>query len=243
MTLEEFVLSNDGLVKKIAGHYYGICSDYGIEFEDLYQVGCLALIEKYKNYNSTKGNVSTYATYVIKSAILNYINSNNSITYIPKNMMAFSLYVQNKNLEFYQNNGRYMTDEEILSFIKNSDYVAYKKNIELVETLQELINYHLKTESVSLNTLVNIDGEQKELVNCIIANYNLEESIISKMNCDEILDIIRDRISFYGVVCGILGLDGEIPQTRYQLAEKYGTCQQNIDKKYKKALKKIRKNI
>ena len=85
--------------------------------------------------------------------------------------------------------------------------------------------------------------EEKELIDCIIANYNLENAVISKMNCDEILDIIRDRISFYDVVCKTLGLDGETPQTREQLAKKYGTCQQNIDKKYKQALKKIRKNM
>ena len=243
MTLEEFVLNNEGLVKKIAQHYYGICHDYGIEFDDLYQVGCLALIEKYKNYSEAKGNASTYANYVIKSAILDYINSNNAVTYVPKNKILFSIYIQNKNIEFYKLNGRYMTNEEILSLIKDSHYVAYKKNMELVEELQELTKYHLKTESVSLNTIIDTNEEEVELINYVRTSYNLEDSVISKMNCDEILDIIRDRVSCYGVVCGILGLDGEIPQTRYQLAEKYGTCLQNIDKKYKQALKKIRKNI
>lgn len=107
----------------------------------------------------------------------------------------------------------------------------------MLEKLLEINKYHLKTEQISLNTL--IDEETGETVlDYIRTGYGMENSVISKMNCENILASIIDETVNYDIVIETLGLNDEIPKTREELAEKHGISYQRIDKKYKKAYKK-----
>ena len=45
ISIEEFILKNDALIKFFVNFYYNKVSEFGIEFEDLYQAGVLSLIE------------------------------------------------------------------------------------------------------------------------------------------------------------------------------------------------------
>ena len=242
MTREEFILSNKNLVLSIARYYYGICREFGIEFEDLRQVGYLALAEKYGNYDEKKGKASTYAVCVIQSAMINYINFNNSITHMPKNFSYFANIIANRNQEFYLTNGRYMTKEEILDMMKNIKYVNYKRTMDLVEKVLEVNNHHLKKDQLPLNEV--IDEETGEtFMDYIRTSYNMEDAFLSQMNCENILANIINEPRNYDIVTETLGLNDGIPKTREQLAEKYYTSEQVIDKKYKKSLGKLKAKV
>ena len=242
MTKEEFILSNKNLVYFIARYYYGIGCDFGIEFEDLIQVGYLALVEKYDNYDEKKGKTSTYAGCIIKSAMIDYINFNNSITYMPKNFSYFANIIANRNQEFYLTNGRYMTKEELLDVMKNSKYVNYKRTMDLVEKVLEVNNHHLRKDPLPLNEV--IDEETGEtFMDYIRTSYNMEDAILSQMNCENILDNIINEPRNYDIVTETLGLNDGIPKTREQLADKYYTSKQVIDKRYKKSLGKLKVKV
>ena len=60
ISLEDFIKVNHGFLCQLANYF---CQTYvpGLEFEDLYQVGCLALVEKYDEYNPDKGAISTFS--------------------------------------------------------------------------------------------------------------------------------------------------------------------------------------
>ena len=55
-----------GLVKSIAAKFVR----KGFDFDDLYGIGCVALLEAGNSYDSTKGSFSTWATKIIQQSIL-----------------------------------------------------------------------------------------------------------------------------------------------------------------------------
>ncbi len=63
---EEFIEKNLGLVHSCAGRFKG----RGIEYDDLYQAGCLGIIKAYNGFDSERGlQFSTYAVPVILGEI------------------------------------------------------------------------------------------------------------------------------------------------------------------------------
>lgn len=62
------------LVRKILRNYVSLSNDLGIELKDLFQEGCLGLVEAKNNFRENKNvDFSVYATYWIKKYILGAI--------------------------------------------------------------------------------------------------------------------------------------------------------------------------
>ncbi len=53
--MEDIISNNEWLIKAIAKKFYNV------EWEDLYQAGCLGLIKAYNNYHEENGKFSSYA--------------------------------------------------------------------------------------------------------------------------------------------------------------------------------------
>lgn len=51
MNQEELFDKIKDLIKKMANDYYKYTKELGIEFDDLYQEGCQAFLDKYKEYD------------------------------------------------------------------------------------------------------------------------------------------------------------------------------------------------
>jgi DNA-directed RNA polymerase specialized sigma subunit len=119
MNMEEYILKNEVLVKFLVNFYYNKVSEFGIEFDDLYQAGVLSLVESYYKYDSTKSSVSTFAYLNIKYGICEFINKNICLTYIPELIINISSNLNSKRREFQSQNGRDMNFSEMLFFLKN----------------------------------------------------------------------------------------------------------------------------
>lgn len=254
ISLEEFINQNQGFLHNLAS-FYSNTNELGIEFEDLYQVGCLALIEKYNSYDKEKGSMSTYSYWVIKGAMLNYINSNNTITYVPIQLNTLLINLTKKNSEFYKSNGRNMNNKEILDYLKTLDFVKHKITPELVTKLKKIYKYHLKNSLSSLDDAnhnylskidYNTDVEIKIPIikDSIDSNYDLEEEVINKIRCEEILKMCHDISEIdYEVIVELYGFNGHTHKTTIELAEKCGVTPQRISQRHIKTLKKIRDNL
>ena len=243
---------NRGLIYQLATKYYHTAYIYGIEFDDLFQVGCLALTEKYLDYDPNKGKISTFAYHVISGAILCYLSKNCTITHIPMNLVYLARKLAQENIQFYKKNLRYMTEEEIISFLKNLYGVSYYRNIkELIDILNQINFYHYNDSAYSLDDpitnydtsedfydLENIKPTVKDL---LVADFDMEEEIINRVNLETFLNSLnylsyREKETFIE----ILGLRDEIPKTRRFLAENENISFQAIDQRYKKTLQKVR---
>lgn len=92
--ITEVIIQNQKLIYKIA-HYF----DNGQNIEDLFQVGCIGLIDAYDNYNPSYGTkFTTYAYSYIMGEMKKYIRENKNIK-ISKEMVKLSLKIESaKNL-------------------------------------------------------------------------------------------------------------------------------------------------
>lgn len=255
ITLEEFIEMNRGFLYKLATKYSHSTYILGIEFDDLYQAGCLALIEKFPQYNVTKGTLSTFSHIVIRGAMLNYIRVNSTCTNVANDLLYLTNVLYNKNELFYMMNGRYMTLKEQKEWANQLEIASYKDRNELVKWLNIINLYHLKHNTCSIEDTIEIfsdeliaflpDGQFPDIVDNYdssnLTTEDVEDMIISKIYIEEFIasiDYLSERDK--DIWIERVGLYDNIPKTCLFLAEKYSITQQRIDQIYKRATEKIK---
>lgn len=255
ITLEQMLENSKGLIYQIAKRYYLMTNRYGIEFDDLYQVGCLALIENYPDYDPSKGAVSTFVYFIIRGAILNYLNANCTITHIPNDLHLLSQKLAKENIQFHKKNGRYMTEEEQILLLKKIPCSSkYQDLKQLLKDLNKIILYHYRDSVYALDDLIiNFDtsGNTYELMehnptigDLLVADFDIEEEAIFKVDLERFLDSLyyltdREKKTFIE----ILGLRDGICKTGQFLSVKENVSRQAIDQRYQKALTKIKQRV
>ena len=105
-----------GFVRSIATRFQG----RGVEFEDLYQLGCLGLTKAAKLFDeSKKVKFTTFAFTYIVGEIKMFLRNNNSIK-ISRRLKDNYVKCAKLSSEFYDKEGRSPSVEE-LSYITNID--------------------------------------------------------------------------------------------------------------------------
>lgn len=251
LSLEELYQKNQGFLYRLAKYYEDCCNELGIELEDLYQVGCLALCNNYHKYDSSKGALSTFTHGVIRYAMLNYIKDNSTVTHIPTDLYTISRRYANQNISFYKIQGRKMTEQEQLEWISKLKLKKYySDNNNAVKMLNTINKFHYKNCVDSLEEeFKNYDNndESEEILDTslikdlIIDECSMEDEIISKVDLVNFLNSLsylkRKELNTFLERLGLV--DGE-PKTLEMLAEKENISFQAISKRYKKTLVKIR---
>ena len=207
---------NLSLVKKIASSYCGINN---IEFDDLYQVGTIGLMEAIKLYDASRGYAfSTYAVYWIKKFIRNYIIENKRTIKIPK-LMQEKMYKIEKLVEkFEQEEGHSLSVYEI------SEKVGV--SFELLES------YYANMHPVeSINKSVSKDPESEELVFILRDEKDSYQELFDQMFMDDFLNTLRKKFDAkkFDIFCrrnALLGYDRK--QTLLEIATFYGVTHQSI---------------
>ena len=106
---EKFIVNNLGLVHSIANRF----RNRGIDYDDLYQAGCVGLIKAADNFDKTKGFAfSTYAVPVIMSEIKRLFRDDGTIK-VSRSLKEKSLKVQKIKEKFLSNNFREPTINEL----------------------------------------------------------------------------------------------------------------------------------
>ena len=255
ITREEFALKFNGYVKTIAKHYCDAVGDIRIEYDDLCQVGYLALMEGYDKYDSSKSSPSTYAHMIIRYKVLRYITDNRSVTHVPHDLQALSVRLARKRAEYYTVNGKQMSINDMIKCLENTHNFNYEVNLKLIKLLLIIEKYHKNTHEYSFEdkidnydafSLTYLDNDEFAYINDIIKdNYNLEDEIIKNNELEEIKSYLEDNFDEMDIDIfkETLGLTDEIPKTRRVLGEKYGITPQAIDLRYKKVLNNVRRNF
>ena len=79
--IDALLENNGGIIAKISNKYLGVCSNTGIEFDDLFNSGVLGLMYAAEKYNfdiDNKAQFITYAVHYINRYILTCINGRSS---------------------------------------------------------------------------------------------------------------------------------------------------------------------
>jgi|TARA_Y100000310_G_scaffold335637_1_gene418158 RNA polymerase primary sigma factor len=221
-SIEKLVCSNLKFGLTMAGRYIG----KGVPLEDLISYANLGLIKAAKRFDGSLGyKFITYAVWYIKQQILTAINENGEIK-IP-NFQA----IQNKRIDFfkenfYANNGKYPTPEEI------------SKNLKLKEKIIENYKYSKKN-------IKPFNDNEKELIynQIIFKGKTPEENLIEKEKIEKINEALEEILTKKEreIISMKFGFHGE-PMTLQEIGEKYNLSGERIRQIKERALEKIRRN-
>ena len=237
MTRSDFFENNENYIKKLVLDYYIRYHYFGIEYNDLYQTAVLEVLSRFDDYDSSRGAVTTFITFVVRSALIKYVNENLAITHIPYELIENSKKLFMKQEQFFLENGREMTYEEMIKFI--DDYTKNSANTKYVNKLLNINEYYLRGKVLDIDEELCTEDEIVEdiiaLRDTIPSGENIEEEVVSKLIAIGVLRYLYkiEPINYDLFIENIGIIDGNEKKIR-DIAEERNTSFQNIQQKLKR---------
>ena len=187
-----------GLVKAISLRFI----NRGVDFDDIYQIGCVGLLKAAEKYNENLGyKFSTYAFNVISGEIKMFLRNNSMIKISRKLKDIYFVCVKAQN-EYMTEKGRSPTITELSeitgidkadildAYDANSNYLSiYDKTNDdryIVDFLVENKNNNL-TESFEFEDMISLLDEKSKTVLRLRIKYDKTQTEISKiMNLSQV---------------------------------------------------------
>ncbi|MGB9856570.1 MAG: sigma-70 family RNA polymerase sigma factor [Dictyoglomaceae bacterium] len=213
--LEKIVKRNSNLVYYWAQKF----SNCDEPLEDLVQVGYLGLIKAIQNYDSKKGEFSTYASFCILGEINHYLRDKVLQIKIPRTVKKLIFEMENFIYEFFQKENRIPTVEEI----------AKKLNLKESAVL-ELFKARSALYSLSLDDELEIDLNKLKSERLVSFQLPIEDKIALEQAISSLPEI-QKKIIYYIFYYDL---------TQSEIAKKLKISQSQVSKLLKCALKKLK---
>ncbi len=205
LELKKLIISNQNLIYSIASKFRG-------DMEDLFQVGCIGLINAYKNYDERfETKFTTYAYPYIFGEIYKYVLQNKNIK-INQDMAKLSMAISKAHDFLCQQYNREPTDIELSNFLE----VPINKLAE-VRNSMEVISLDDDRKDIDLYNFIPSELINEDLI--------LLKDAIAKLQKDE-RDLILKRY-FYNM-------------TQSEIAELLGINQVKVSREESRVLSKLR---
>ncbi len=224
---DKFLQDNMGLVISIVNKF----STFNVEFDDLFQEGCLGLLKAIDKFDVEMGyKFSTYAIWWIRHYVSRYIQKTGRTIRIPVSKQEQLIRYKKKTQELEQKLNKNLTTDDI------SKHLNISKN--------KVLEYELLlNEIVSLNQYVS-PNEEYELINVIpdektdIENLHLEDSMI--LDVRRVFENSNLNEREKDILINRFGLYGNDEQVLKDLGDKYHVSKERIRKIQEDSLKKLR---
>ncbi|MGI6280268.1 MAG: sigma-70 family RNA polymerase sigma factor [Acutalibacteraceae bacterium] len=160
---DEFIKENLKLVHSICKRFVG----KGIDYEDLYQTGCIGLVKAYDNFDRERGLCfSTYAVPVIMGEIRRLFRDGGSIK-VSRSIKELGIKIAKEKNKFEQKHCRQPTVSELAEML----------NV----TPEEITEASLAAQSTVSLTYEGEDG----ICECDLPTVSTEDEISDKLNLSE----------------------------------------------------------
>ena len=225
-----FIESNLKLVILVARYY----RQYA-DFQDLIQCGNIGLIEACDKFDIEKGyKFSTYATWWIRREMIVFLNNNHPFK-LPRGVYFMISKIKKIELDMINANVP-VTSKEI----------SIRTGIPLSK-VEYLRKVSLNVESI--DAPISVDDDSSTVSDFISADIDIEEDIISKLNRQEVYDIVLDMIKDGFIKkreADILlmrnGFINDKVYTFEEIGRKYNITKQRVEQIYTKTLRRIRRS-
>lgn len=182
------IKSNLRLVAKISLKYIGA----EIPFRDLFNYGVEGLIIATSKYDINQDvKFSTYAYFWIKQSIIRSIENESKIVRIPSHLFQTYKVIKKMEMEYYQENGIFPSDEYLVTIFNNKNY-KYKLTIDALNKLR------VYSETTSLNNVIKATegNEDTEILDFVQEEnqYSVEQLFENTFNTNLIKDILEGNI-------------------------------------------------
>ena len=175
---EEYIVSNIALVHSIANRFKG----RGIDYDDLFQAGCLGLVRAVDNFDESKGFAfSTYAVPVIMGEIRRLFRDGGSIK-VSRSLKDKALKVKAKQSAF---ESKYLRAPTISELCELCGFDMGEMN-EILEVMEPVRSLSVIIDENSEETDIPVDDTDR-----LFDNLSISEAM-AKLNAQEQL-IIRLR--------------------------------------------------
>lgn len=200
------------------------------EIEDLFQEGTIAVLKAIKTFDISRNcKFSTYALWIIRQAVIRYVENNGRTIRIPVHMLYFIEKVKTTKKELEGKYGIKPTVEDIAYELNTSP----KKIIQALESDKDLI---------SLESKISKD-EDREFSNFIPSKTYTDDEAIENIKKEEVYNFVNNsrlskrekEIIFlrYGLIDG-----GK--RTLQEVGKIFGLTRERIRQIEKKSLKRLR---
>ena len=226
---KKFIESNLRLVVSIAKQYSG----KGLSFLDLVHEGNYGLIKAVDRFDPERGyKFSTYATWWIKEAILDFIYANCKMVKLPDEVYSSMKKVRKATEEL----------EKALKREPTLDEIADKMGLSYKEVLKI---YNYEKEVTSLNSKIG-DDEDTEVVDFIPSNDDVEDVVVKDSLKDAINNLL-DKCNLskreIDVLTYLYGLNSKSKLSLEQIGKKLSLTRERIRQIQAGALNKIRHSV
>lgn len=214
LTREEKIENNIGLVHSIAARFKG----RGVDYEDLFQNGCVGLIKAVDNFDESKGFAfSTYAVPVIMGEIKRIFRDGGAIK-VSRSLKEKAIKAQSVRDKFIKTNLREPTVGELAQLLD----VSAEETAEILNVITPMLSLNSFGEDGESTIDIPID-ESDQLFDRISVSQ-----LLSHLSSDE--QVLIDCRYFKGC-------------TQAATAEKLGISQVQVSRREKAILKKLRKLV
>ena len=223
----EVITKNLRLVISEAKKYVGS----GMDFLDLIQEGNIGLIKAIAKFDIAKGyRFSTYATWWIKQAITRSILEKRRTVKIPAHQENRIKLLKDYNNEYYRDNGKYPTKEEIATYL-HWDKNVVENTISMAKTKMVLLSTPISDDSD--DELVDFIEDKDEIdADKIIFSKQILEAIENSNLTEREKEILYLRFGIY---------DGEY-RTLEAIGKIFNVTRERIRQIEYKACRKLRRN-
>lgn len=210
--MEELIVNNSALIYSIAKYFKDYCS-----IDDLYQAGCIGMINAYKNYNEELNvKFTTYAYTYILGEMKKLVGENKTLK-IPRNMRILNLKIEKAKILLTQ---ELMREPSVLELSNYLDVPPFIIN-DAINSSNTIYSIDKNINDEAKNTLGDIIPDNENVLDTVILN-----DLLSKLTPFE-KDLIEKRYMY--------------DYTQQELAEMYNISQVQVCRKEAKALVKMRK--
>lgn len=214
---EEMIEKNMGLVHACAHRFQG----RGIEYEDLFQAGCMGLIKATDAFDWDRGvRFSTYAVPVILGEMRRLFRDGGTVK-VSRTLKELSMRVMRERDKFYTQNGREPTVLELAQQMEES-----------VEDIVEAIG--AAAPAISLTGTDEEDGQNSQMD---IPVESEEERITDLLALKQAMGILQAKDRSLIVFRYFQG------KTQTETAKLLGMTQVQVSRREKKILQSMRQNL
>ena len=218
---EELYIKNAALVRSIVKRFIG----RGIDYEDLYQLGCMGLVKAVNNYDDSYGvRFSTYAVPLIMGEIRRFLRDDGSIKVSRpvKEVFAKAMAAKEKLL-------MKLGYEPGIEDIANEIECAPEDIIQAMEASKM---------PASLNAAINEDGSREmTLSDCIETGADESNCAIDRILLQNLLKELSSRER------KIIILRYFLENTQSEIAKMMGISQVQVSRMETKIMKKLRDSV
>lgn len=215
--MEDLLLENSNLIYSIMRYF----EKYALK-DDLYQAGCIGMMQAYEKYDPNVGvKFTTYAYPYILGEMRKLVREDKTIK-VSRNLQVLNLKIEKATIVLAQKLMRMPTYEELTNYLEVPEYV-------IADALGSVKSIY------SIDEPIMTDGKEMTLHEMIgrVDDPNLDDLIMLKQELEKLSPFERELISRR--YCDDL--------TQQETANIFGMSQVQVSRKEQKVLSKLRDKL